>query len=1606
MPIFKDFNQEIAAASARSAVAARAGNVAAAATAGSIQRFLQSVERHPRLPADVHLAVMNEPNSEELIDQIALEYPRTEPQQLTARQARIARVGQQLMTAGSMGRQPGPSMVDQLNEQMGTRFGERNMYAEAPVIAGQMVDRGVRALPGGDTVMNALVDTVRPAMVPLQYPEQYAQGLGRDAMSLIRPNAEANAAMDAWWQYPVGRPPVATAEDQTDLGVAFNQAMDDVHAGRLPQIDLGDGYFTSEESDVFRQRQINERTMGTLPNGQTYTVGRSVAYPLVSTGLIDPEGDVYNAISGVVDAAVMIGAPGPELAIGRAAQRTYGIGIEAAGGISQTSGSAGIMGGLYRQVRPDRFSQFIHSGRAQRAVDFLVDARGDRGWNAIWQATNGSITPRMTTLLTEADNAEDVRLLLEAAFGTGQRVTLRTSGGRLADRLGNAAADRSPTMRRLFGDATPGMVDLRDPTQFTQTVDSMARDFKFGSDDVDEWVARAGRTSSETERFTVYEDFLARSMESLSTDHGVNREAARAMTQFMADDLNTTRALADDMILMSENDWAFRNRLGDEAAPIGAFLLSERAHMLPTPNVRQIRRATSEMRPFFELSQAGVEGRWVSAPKRDAAGRIITEEVVKRDELGRALRDADGRVVTEQVPVMRRVDAVQASRRLANLFGSGWVNTTTGYMWMQSNVWKPSRLLRMGYTLRVTPEEFGRRIWDGQTWVTHPGGIFSLFADTRKSDDLTRLLTGRKGMGSISEELIDLGDGRTVSVAAGFTADDLQRVTVNAETLSGLRDPYTSLRDALRTGSPVGGRSTSGFSTDTIGARWGDGSINKNFTSAWQEELQRLSSDIITQRVARDGVDETWRWLLQPPDADSARGVDRLTAAALQDESLRAAEDNWFLMQLHEMHARNGTSALDDAEGLRLYLDSVSNRIKAVSGGDDDLLRVIRRGTWDDNIDLTRKVENGVNPPVVPRPTMTSGDTPGQIRRWLSGFFEGTVAIPSNFLNRIPAFNSSYERAIVELAPLGDNVDDLVRGAQRAGLRGSALDAVRQGARGEGLLRASQIDLLARKYAADQTQQLLFDVSMRSNFFENFRIMFPFGEAWREVVTTWGRLMRDQPAVALRYGGMVAREGTTGDAGQTYLSIMGVDKEAEGFFYQDQYGETSFFYPGSNLPFLAAGLPGGGFEGAVSNLNLAGEIAPGADPMVQIPLDMVLPDTKAWDRVRGLIFPFGEPPKPLSTANWLPTWFAKFLDEMNEGAFGGRLGFTNDESANRIANRTMAVTRALASTGQYNLSDEADVRRMFEDARGASLFMGIFQAGVQAATPTSPKSFYDIIGPNGENVEMAVALQDLYDLYEEDPQNAVVRWITDYGLNNILMTQGFTTTTAWGGMPLHQEGWNWYREYPEMSEKYPNIYGLFSPGEDITEGDPDDFVNEAYDAQKESGERIPLSPEQWFALAQNKVASSIYSQIRAAVYNAAGGSLNEDQRALLAAERGRLTARFPGWRSVQNVGGRTPVRQIMDEFETAYQDEQLTRTPAGQAFRMYWEARGIVVAMADSEGLVSSDPYAAGGWREAGDGFVYRESLRGLLDQLAVAEPDFAEMAEVLALEFDDDEED
>ena len=467
---------------------------------------------------------------------------------------------------------------------------------------------------------------------------------------------------------------------------------------------------------------------------------------------------------------------------------------------------------------------------------------------------------------------------------------------------------------------------------------------------------------------------------------------------------------------------------------------------------------------------------------------------------------------------------------------------------------------------------------------------------------------------------------------------------------------------------------------------------------------------------------------------------------------------------------------------------------------------------------------------------------------------EWLMTRPTNNMSRIPVFKSTYWNKSAELISISSESvkQQILKGAKKAGINQKQInkwDKLYKSAGDEGIDDPELIEQLAKGSAVQKTKDLLYDITESRRFWDVARWVFPFGNAYQEVLTTWTKLLGANPAISAR--------GSTVWSGATQPTDELTDTGKGFFFEHPTNGSVVFNFPGQglvqdwmfgeaennlnvnvNLPVYA------------QSLNIAATVLPGVGPTIRIPAAFFFQNFPDESFANKIIFgDFAAPDLSIEgeltkALGFKPAWADKFKTVLyNKG----------ENSQGVFGNTVMDTYEALLYAGLVDDSTEEGFNKginlAVEKARG--LFMiRVLSQFIGPSGIASP--VYDITDKNG-NVFYLETLADEYRSIKVsnnyDDTIATQKFIQKFGFNPLALTVSKTISIE--KFPVTTEGYDWYKENKDLYEEYPLVAWYLEPPSSYAE-----FSFPAYREGIEQNKREYRTPEQ-FAIAKNKLLGAV-----------------------------------------------------------------------------------------------------------------------------------------------------
>jgi len=749
-----------------------------------------------------------------------------------------------------------------------------------------------------------------------------------------------------------------------------------------------------------------------------------------------------------------------------------------------------------------------------------------------------------------------------------------------------------------------------------------------------------------------------------------------------------------------------------------------------------------------------------------------------------------------------------------------------------------------------------------------------------------------------------------------------------------------------------------------------------------------------TRLYARHWADQAYRLLTSPEVAMFLRA----------DNFQEASETFWknmpgvraTLQQGRNANVRDIVNSRADADAF--LRQNVEQRIQDLTGGNVELLDVLRTGSLDgyriaDRAgSINRRFLDAVESRIDDLPDMVVGRRVTRSARHdnaadgaVNFMFEWLMTKPSNIMDRSPLFRQQYWRSLERLARSVDpnQAGDLIDNLAKANLSKSQTESITRNLNesnfdrlptgNQRILTGEEADAVAKAEALHAVKMRLYDLSERNQFFDVTRNIFPFGDAFFEVVSRWIAIMAENPNRL--------------NKAEALLDYAG------GYFQENQWGDEVFVYPGSGS--LLSGVSGLNMvlEGQTSSLSMFSEMHPGFGPVPQLLASAFLPDEPEFDPVKDFISAgYGLPPNifddPVGTAAdvMIPPWVSRLVE------FSAGRGLTPEE--HRIfENHVMEImNHMIAHDPEWSLetldSDERN-NALVQEARRRAQYTAFIRMAVSFLLPGAP-SYQFNTDITGEEMRTWMVQEEYRRLQEEfGVAEAPGEFIDRYGFDAAaLINPKSRDLTNGGGTPLHQEGIDWVRENRFAEIEYPQVYGYFAP----PPAEEDDLVYSVYVGTfADDPERQALNPRMSLEILQDNTARIVYEMRKEEVLENFDGELTVEAQEYLRGVRDQLKDQFPGYLGVVGRGESVSPEDQIAQLIEAVGDERLKDNPMIEPLTAYLEARQFAVDNAVGAGF------------EVGGG--YDVQLRAWLYEtgtiIAEQVPEFAEVWErVLYREF------
>ena len=613
---------------------------------------------------------------------------------------------------------------------------------------------------------------------------------------------------------------------------------------------------------------------------------------------------------------------------------------------------------------------------------------------------------------------------------------------------------------------------------------------------------------------------------------------------------------------------------------------------------------------------------------------------------------------------------------------------------------------------------------------------------------------------------------------------------------------------------------------------------------------------------------------------------------------------------------------------------------------------------------INAKGDEGRLAQIVKRPEMAMAKDPNistefqSLRRKMVDFFFVSInGKATQVLEKSPVFRQFYFKEVLDTAELLNPTEarkllnDIVKRAEDEGMKPARyvgnketlkrLADIAADTTSKATGTVDELDGYAKAVALNQTKDLLYNASQKSNLEDMLRIVIPFGGAWREVLTTYAVKMAEDPT-------RIRRAQLVFDGGRKFDSGLLGGQEGQGFFYKDPVtGEYSFNFPASGwISELLTGV-NAPMQAPVKRLSIGLGVLPSIGPVAQIAASKIIPDTPTFDNVMSILLPYGRK----ESVGFVPMWAKRMGEAWN----------ANTQNLQSVYGNTYVdVLRALSTSGEYDLSDPEEKEKLIADATSKARVLTGLRALGQFFGPTSPSPEFLIETESGDMyatqlVKEFQKLQDPNSIGADgvagNYDTAVERFLEIYGNDALLYLSNKTESVA-GGLEASEQFGDWERENSKLFSKYADVAGFMAPG-------GDDFSFEVWSRQVTSGKRRRLTDREIIDAAQYKAASAQYRTLREKL----PANPSEAQRTWLRQWRVQLNKEYPGFPVVAQFNpGEFPAK--IAQMENMVNEPSLADNDVAQALKQYLDARKKAIASAVAGGYASLESNAAAPLRD------------------------------------------
>lgn len=1333
----------------------------------------------------------------------------------------------------------------------------------------------------------------------------------------------------------------------------------------------------------------------------------------------------------------------------------------------------GMNSGNIRTVDGAQFYSYLTTRAGTRLVERMVaETRPSR----VFDLHRGKIGPKAAKELAEATSPEEVigvymRAFAEPSQDLNNMVKAVPNLGLFRTTDMGLWVRRNINAHTKLGRVMPesSVLDISKPSQYVQRLNQLLNVLPIGAVDETGKAARYNRvlrddlldeainTLAEADPARVFElnNKIAGTFAEMFTNLGYTPEHVKKLVRW-SEEANQYMAFAMNQIASGEKP--------DKIPLLVTQLLSSGAAVIDPKELDQMVRESGNIRQLIRTQSGTGKKYFGKLDEIDAAKASLADAVEAGDEAAAGLaraqidrlnRDLEGLRTSEDQTFLRFLKGVELAGEFAI-----------------SRVWKPLQLIRPAFVVRVVAEETMRTLHSGtfggpgRTWDY----IRAAFRKGYETDAIgQRFRATADEYAKLEDDVVELRETMAELRVAGKTdeADAIKqqiaeldaRIDSIMDEVKAAEEFYHQATLANNPGSAYAALTKNPkkmlYQSGQAGnVRRTDPEQVSRWVQGTADRVLKFSNDPVMRQIARGGPGDEAVFTVNGI-ADNMRNHILAGNVSSTDEAigywLMEGGGREYLDKIAGAYAAGGEAFNpNNMEDVLGWVGRMKEELRYVTGGridpvtgelvdfDEDLMEVVRsqrfRGRRVETLDKKGRKSTLDSAYMDHITDFASRDNAPEWMEYLGNniygedkvalmdrvagwFFTEMYGQSSDKLARSPVFRRVYWKQMTQLTDRlsPDEAAKLVERAKAANISPRLVSQIEGRAKiAAGTNTIEDLDGVAKAAGLAASRDLLFDATRRDATFDQLRLIIPFGDAWKEVMQTWGNLFvrqRGMNAYRLLRTGQAALEADAGPFGPGDLYGIdpvtgeftpGLDGENEGFIYTDPVAKDKRVMIPWSRQLSQAVLKAGGLENVagvamgipIRNMSIAGGILPGIGPVADRAVEGVIPDDPGFDWVRQALFPFGAPAGADTAGGQqgveevaLSAWQQKLaaIVPRDWPVLGWLANMAYDKQDDPQYQSTVSQMYAsLMTSGRYTMSFE-DQQQAQADAERAADKILVMRGLLQATAPGSPLPTYMARTEEGD-VMAALLVDQLRDLEEvfikkgDNANKALSMMLDTYG-PDIWLYAAPVSKPIYKGVSATDAWWDWYRQNSATASQYDLIGGFLGPAEG-------EFSIDAYGAMQREGVYEIGTPQERYETAARELGFLAFNRFRDSLPPEQYRS-NAD-KVLLAQVRNDIEEYF-------NVDLENPERRSERERQIN-QAESLVRaadqgqpgavalleSPTGDALRVYLNARANIIDIANQAGIIN--------WQSTKRAAILRDGLRSIAAQLSAGDAGFAKM--------------